>query len=138
MWIERYRGDSMKRMFLFFSHHLTGAQIEDAQKNYAIEEFVALPKELQPLWSQIDPDIPTLKERLKPLFGFLSKEAKKGDYTLIQGDFGAVYLMVNYVKKLGVIPVYATTKREAYEYIDASGKLVKKSIFKHRRFREYE
>ena len=125
-------------MILFFSHHLTEAQIEDAQKNYAIEEFVSLPKELQPLWSQIDPDIPTLKEGLKPLFDFLKTEAKKGDYALIQGDFGAVYLMVNYAKELGVIPVYATTKREAVEYIDENGKLVKKSVFEHRRFREYE
>ncbi len=128
----------MKKMILFFSHHLTEAQIEDAQKNYAIEEFVSLPKELQPLWSQIDPDIPTLKEGLKPLFDFLKTEAKKGDYALIQGDFGAVYLMVNYAKELGVIPVYATTKREAVEYIDENGKLVKKSVFEHRRFREYE
>ena len=128
----------MKKMFLLFSHTLTQAQIENAQKSFGVEEFVALSPDLQQIWSQIDPDLASLQEILEPLKEYLHKEASKGDYVLIQGDFGAVYLMVEYAKKLGLIPVYATTKRRVLEYIDTDGNTVKQSKFEHRRFREYD
>ena len=125
-------------MFLLFSHTLTKEQQEQAKKEFAIEEFVVLSDELRQLWMQIDPDLPSLKEVLQPIQSFLKQELKEGDYALIQGDFGAVYVMVNYAKEFGVIPVYATTKRSVTEITDENGKVVKKSIFEHRRFREYE
>ena len=128
----------MRKMFLLFSHRLTEEQKEQAKEEFDIERFVILPTELQQIWSRIDPDIPTLKEVLQPIADFFQKETEQDDYALIQGDFGAVCIMVGLAKELSVIPVYATTKREAIEYIDADGKVVKKSIFKHRRFREYE
>jgi len=55
---------------------------------------------------------------------------------LIQGDFGAVYHMVNFAKELGLIPIYATTKRESIE-LKQGNKIIKKSIFKHIKFRKY-
>lgn len=124
-------------MLLLFSHKLEKQQSEDAKKNWGVEYFVALPKPLQTLWSNIDPDLDSLEDVLSPLRAFIQENGREGDLVLIQGDFGASCLMASYVRQCGLVPVYATTKRVAEEYIK-EGKRVKKSIFEHRRFRKYE
>ena len=126
----------MNRMFLLFSHKLTDEQIKDAKINLEVEEFIYLPIELQTLFSNVPPSGVNLGEYLKPIFRFLIKNAKVGDYVLIQGEFGVVYRLVNFAKVLDLIPVYATTKRESIEEV-VDGKIVKKSVFAHVEFREY-
>ena len=126
----------MGKMILVFSHKLTQEQKDDAIKNFGVKEFLSLPKELQNIWSNISPDIQTLEKLLEPIKEFIKNNSKKDDVVLVQGDFGAVYIMVNFVKDLELLGVYATTKREVKEYQE-DGKLIKQSIFKHRRFREY-
>ena len=127
----------MKKMFLLFSHNLTQIQIDDAKNNFDIEKFVSLSQDLQELWSNIPSDLIFIKEYLLPFRNFLKKNSNFGDVVLIQGDFGAVYQMVNFANDLGLKAVYATTTR-VIEEIVIDEKTVKKSIFEHRRFREYE
>lgn len=126
----------MKNMFLLFSHKLTNEQIIDAKKVLKIDNFVYLPNDLQSLWSNVPAELESLKSYLLPLKEYIKNNAKKDDYVLIQGDFGAVYEMVNYAKKLNLTPVYATTKRETQEEIQKE-KVVKISKFKHIRYRKY-
>ena len=127
----------MKKMFLLFSHNLTQIQIDDAKNNLDIEKFVSLSQDLQELWSNIPSDLIVIKEYLLPFKNFLTENSNFGDVVLIQGDFGAVYQMVNFANDLGLKAVYATTTR-VIEEIVIDEKTVKKSIFEHRRFREYE
>jgi hypothetical protein len=124
-------------MFLLFSHKLSEVQMQTAREEFEVSEFVYLPDDLQKLWSNIDPDIGSLKDILALIKHFLQENADHDDIALIQGDFGACYIMANFCKELGVIPVYATTKRLLTEYIDESRKTIKKSTFEFRRFREY-
>lgn len=126
----------MKRMFLLFSHNLSEIQLNDAKSNWEVSEVVSLPNKLQDIWSNIPADIEKLREYLLPIRNFLAENSQYGDVVLIQGDFGAVYQMVNFSKDLGLIPVYATTSREIEEF-EENGKTIKKSIFEHIRFREY-
>lgn len=123
-----------KKMILLFSHTLSDEQIADGKQEFGVEEFVSLPNELQKLWSNIDADLEKLD--LEPFKRFLKSEARNGDIVLIQGDFGASFAMVQFALELGLLPVYATTKREVVEVVE-SGQTVKKSIFKYRRFRRY-
>ncbi len=88
----------MKKMFLLFSHVLSEEQENDARKNLKINEFVSLDKDLQIIWSNISPDIPSVKEHLNPIKTFLLNNLQSNDIVLIQGEFGAVYEMVNIVK----------------------------------------
>ena len=125
----------MKKMILLFSHKLSKTQIQMAQNEFGIKEFLYLPKDLQNIWSNIDPDIGTLD--LEPIKDFVKSISNKNDLVLIQGDVGACYIMVNFCKALGLIPVYATTKRIAKEYKEGDI-MVKKSIFEFRRFRKYD
>ena len=125
----------MKKMILIFSHKLTEEQDAYARKYFDIEEFVYLPKELQYIWSNLDPDIEKLN--LQKIKNFIVNSSHKDDVILVQGDFGACYEIVTFCKSLGIVPVYATTKRIVKEYINDEGKLEKKSIFEFRRLREY-
>jgi len=123
------------KLFLFFSHTLTQEQINDA-KNPGIDKFVPLPNELQYLWSNVPPELEDIEEYAKPFYEFLNINARKGDYVLVQGDFGLSCRLVNYSKQKGLIPVYATTKRKVIE-TEKDGKIVKISEFKHVQFRRY-
>ncbi len=125
----------MRRMFLLFSHKLTDEQIKDAKENWGIEEFIYLPETLQKIWSNIPPEIEDIKPLLEDIKQFLKDKANKGDIVLIQGDFGAVVEMVEFVR-FWLVPVYATTKRISKE-IEKDDKIVKVSEFKHVRFRKY-
>ncbi len=123
-----------KKMILLFSHTLSDEQKNDAIKSFGVKEFVSLPQELQKEWSNFDPDLDTLDA--KPFQEFLQNIANIGDVVLIQGDFGVTFSIVTFALSLGLIPVYATTKREVVE-VEENEQFIKKSIFKHRRFREY-
>jgi len=126
-----------KKMLLLFSHQLTQKQKEDAIRIWGVEEFISLPESLQCIWSDISPDLASLEDYLKPIKAFVDEASNENDLILIQGDFGASYMMVNESKKRNLTPVYATTQRVVEECIDGDKK-VKKSIFEHRRFRKYE
>jgi hypothetical protein len=82
-------------------------------------------------------DLAKIGPVLAPLRDWLTATAHPGDFVLIQGDFGAAYLMVNFALEKGLIPIYSTTRRSVEEerLSDGSVKLVRR--FRHERFRIY-
>lgn len=125
----------MSRLFLFFSHQLTDEQKKDIEK-LKIEEIILLPEKLQKRFSNVPPELDSLDDYVKPFLKFLFNNSQEGDYILLQGDFGLVYKLVEFSKVVGLIPIYATTKRVAIEKL-VDGKNIKVSEFKHIRFRKY-
>jgi hypothetical protein len=128
----------MTKMLLLFSHALTGDQEEDANNCLNIREFVPLSNDLQNLWTHRPPTKSSLRDSLGVFRRWLKENANQGDFVLIQGDFGAVYLMVNFAFSLGLIPVYATTERMVVEKRMQDNTVKSERIFKHRMFRRYE
>ncbi|SFV63254.1 Uncharacterized protein MJ1673 [hydrothermal vent metagenome] len=126
----------MKKMILLFSHKLTAEQIADAKASLGVEEFVALDNDLQNIWSNIPASLENLSDYLQPIRDFLTADIQKGDVALVQGDFGATCAIASFVKSLGGVAVYATTKRDVVEK-EIDGKIVKTSVFEHVRFREF-
>jgi len=126
----------MKKLFLLFSHTLTQTQIDDAVNSFGVKEFVALPANLQTLWSNVPANLESLQDYLEPLKKYVKDDVLKDDIVLIQGDFGAVYEMVSFCKELDLTAIYATTKRETKE-ITKDDKIIKTSYFKHIRYRKY-
>lgn len=124
------------KLHLLFNHALTEEQIKDAQKNLGVDEMVPFSEGLLNIWKDIPYNKPTLKDLLGGHITYLQEVANKGDYLLVQGDFGATYIMVEIAKACGVIPIYATTQRKSVENI-VEGKIVKTSIFEHGIYREY-
>lgn len=126
-----------RRMLLIFSHELTSIQKENAVIQFEISEFLTLPSELQKKWSNVPPDLEDLQEYLSDIFKWIDTNAERGDYALVQGDFGVTYMTVNYCLTKGIIPVYSTTKRRVQEEKNGD-KILALREFEHVMFRKYK
>lgn len=125
-------------MFLLFSHTLTQSQETDAIYNLSVGDFISLPQDLQDLWSNISPQSDDVADYLQPIKLFLSQNAQKKDYVLIQGDFGCTYHMVDFCKQNNFIPLYSTNKRATKEIRSINeNKITKISNFEHVKYRFY-
>ena len=127
-----------KKLFLIFNHDLTELQREDALSSLGVNRIVDLPSDLKLLWRQIPPDLEGIDGYLGPLKEWLVEKSDKGDFVLIQGDFGAVYIMVNFAFDNGLAPVYSTTDRRAIEKHATDGSVELTHNFRHMCFRRYE
>ena len=83
------------------------------------------------------PMLKPLKIISAPLKLWVEKTASVQDYILVQGDFGATYLMVNHAFKNGFVPIYATSVRKASEFLQKDGSIKMEHVFRFVRFREY-
>lgn len=125
------------QLILLFNHQLTDDQLQDAERTLSIRSVVAPPPALQALWSQVPADLPEIEPFLDPIKDWLRRTAHAEDHVLIQGDFGATCLMVRFALELDLVPVYATTERQATEELLPDGSLRLVHRFVHRRFRQY-
>ncbi len=133
----RTSGNHEVSLFLLFNHGLTPVQEADAHLSLGVSRLVPLPANLKHLWAQIPPDLPALQDYLRPLAEWLLGQARTGDFVLVQGDFGACYLMAHLALEHGLNPVYATTQRVAAEEPQGDGSVRVTRRFEHRRFRRY-
>lgn len=127
-----------KKLFLIFSHHLTDDQAANAKASLGVDSIVDMPENLRSVWRQIPPDLAELAVYLEPVRTWLAHEAGKGDYVLIQGDFGACYILVNTAFENSLVPVYSTTERRAREVRCSNGEVELTHHFRHVAFRRYE
>lgn len=123
-------------MLLIISHTLTSEQKKDARENLGVGDFISLPSVLQQKWSNIPPEFESLREYLKDVFKWIEKVAEKGDFVLVEGDFGATYSVVSYCIDKDLIPIYSTTERKVIEEATNDGVKTRR-VFKHVRFRQY-
>lgn len=127
----------MKKIFLLFSHTLTTRQEKDLKENHGIEEMIYLPPNLQDIWSNVDPEI-IEDEKLQEVLDYVIQNSREKDYVLIQGEWGFVYKSINFFKEKNLVPVYSTTKRDVIETTQDDGKILKKSIFEHVKYKKYK
>jgi len=125
------------RLYLLFNHRLTAEQEADARTSLKIAEIVPPTAAIQDLWRLIPADLEALDDYLRPVREWLAAAAAKGDYVLIQGDFGACFLMARFAIERGLIPIYSTTRRQAVEQNRSDGTVKLVHHFRHRRFRTY-
>jgi hypothetical protein len=82
--------------------------------------------------------VPSIKKYLYKIFTWIEVTFSKSDAIIVQGDFGAVYLIVSFCKQKGLIVVYSTTKRNIEEIHNADGTINTMRTFEHVIFRDYE
>jgi len=124
-------------LYLLFNHQLTDIQQSDAHASLGVQRIIDLPPNLKEVWRQLPPDVPEIDDYLSPIKTWLSEQASRSDYILIQGDFGACYIMVNFAFEMGLIPIYSTTLREAIEEHKDDGSVKLVHQFNHQIFRKY-
>jgi len=126
-----------KTLFLIFNHQITSIQKQDAYISLGAERIKEMPAGIKKLWRNIPADMSELNGYLEPVKKWLYENAKKYDYVLIQGDFGACYIMTKLAFEIGLIPIYSTTEREATEEYKKDGTVKLVHQFKHQAFRKY-
>ena len=124
-------------LFLIFNHRLTQIQKDDARASLGVGHIINLPPDLEKLWQQIPVDLSKIDDYLAPIKTLLSEQASMSDYVLIQGDFGATFIMVKFAFENGLIPIYSTSRREAVEEHNDEGTVKLTHNFKHVMFRKY-
>lgn len=128
----------MKRsLFLLFNHQVTKDQEEDARQSLGASVIADMPGDLKTLWRRVPPEIEGIYDFLEPFREWLDREAKAGDFVLVQGDFGACWHMVGHAFDRGLVPVYSTTDREAKEEYGKDGTIRTIHLFRHKQFRRY-
>jgi len=130
-------GNIHKKLFLIFNHEITENQAMNAEKDLGITDIIDMPNNLKHIWNQIPAKEKHIARYLEPIKKWVMAHAGKDDFILVQGDFGATYLMVEFALKHGLIPVYSTTVRQAAEFTKPDGSLKTEHIFKHQLFRKY-
>ena len=105
----------MPRLFLFFNHEITPRQLARARLELGVAEVAQPPAELSRRWANVPPDEERLLPWMRPVFAWLDEQAAPGDFVLVQGEFGACYLLVRHALDRGLVPVYSTTERHARE-----------------------
>lgn len=127
----------MPKMFLLFSHTLTSSQEKEAKEIHKCEKCIPLPKVLQKKWSNVSPKENLDESILNVFIEYLSSHSNKGDYVLIQGDYGLTYGVVKWCNNNSRTPVYSTTERKTKDVKLNYGSIKKVSEFKHINFRRY-
>jgi len=127
----------MKKLIIVFSHKLTDLQEKDAVNSLSVGDFVYLPKSLQRIWSNIDPQKDDTDEEVSLILNWVLENASSKDIVLVQGEPGAAYSLVKLLKEKKLTVVYSTTKREAFEIKDSDGSISIIHKIRHVRYREY-
>lgn len=127
----------MTNLFLFFNHTFTGKQEQEARTSLFVQNIIRPPDPIQALWGQVPPDSEKLRPFMRPILSWLDQYGRKGDFVLVQGDFGACFLLVQHALQRGYTPIYSTTERKAVEKKLDNGKIALTHIFSHIRFRKY-
>ncbi|MCK9328829.1 MAG: CRISPR-associated protein Csx20 [Candidatus Cloacimonetes bacterium] len=125
----------MKKIFLFFSHRLNDIQEKELMEKWAIDRYIYLPNCLQYKWSNIDPHI--LEIDISPFTGWIEANSNSEDIFLVQGDFGATFKLVTFLKLKGNTVIYSTTERVCCESPDNNDGVKITHRYKHIQFREY-
>jgi hypothetical protein len=63
-------------LFLLFNQRVTAAQDKAARQQLGVAHIIPLPPELQPIWSQIPPELPALATYLEPVRIWLASPAR--------------------------------------------------------------
>ena len=127
----------MPNLFLLFNHLLTDAQADQARQELGVDTIVVPPEEVSRCWANIPPEPKSIRNGLEPVFSWVDNNVSAGDFLLIQGDFGACYLVLEYIRDTGIEAVYATTRRQATEQQIDEQTVQLTHRFSHVRFRKY-
>lgn len=121
----------MKKIILLFSHTLTEPQIKELKENWNCEEIIYMPNNLKSNWMNVSGEVD-----ISQFQKFLLDNLQKGDYVLIQGEWGLTYNMINFAKENDFVPLYAATMREVTEHKEGD-RVFKNSVFSHTKFKKY-
>ncbi len=136
--LKKHSAGVAKKGIFLISHEPSPEQIRELEEKWGVRSIVKMPEDIAVRWRAIPPDVESIKEEILPVRKWIDDVCKPGDVVVVQGDYGASFMLANYVKKIGCTPLYATTERKVDERVLDDGSVEQKRLFRHVRFREYE
>lgn len=122
----------MSKFLNISNHTLSFEQVEEL-KAKGFDEIVELPAELKAAWAQCNPE--SYRDLCKKIKDFMKENGITSAH--LAGFPAAVsYMCVKPVR--GTAFFYAFSERVSVEETQADGSVVKKNVFKHKGFFEYE
>jgi hypothetical protein len=125
------------KMAVLLNHTMNNEQILQAQTELGVDSFVLPRENVTKKWSDADPCADLAHLGIEIITEWLSSETSRGDYILVQGDYGLTFAVVDWCLRKGLIPVHATTQQCVMESMERDTKVVKRE-FRHVKFRKYE
>lgn len=126
----------MTHIYILLNHSLTERQVAELRQSYGNDAQLEYPPEtIKTFWSQIPVTASLLKEPMQEIVKWLSR-ACANDVLLVQGDYGATFMLVDYALKNGLIALYAVTQRVAQEQKNGE-QVIRRYVFEHECFRKY-
>lgn len=126
----------MKKFIVLMSHDMSEIQKNDAYENLKVTQIIKAPTQIKEIWGNVDPISDLDISKLNNVTSWIKNISQKGDYVLVQGEFGATFYIVDYCFKNGLIPVYATSIRRVEE-IRQGEKVLTNRVFVHEGYRKY-
>lgn len=126
----------MKKFIVLMSHDMSDIQKNDAYENLKVAEIIEAPAEIKAIWGNVDPISDLDISKLDKVISWIKNISEKGDYILVQGEFGATFYIVDYCFKSDLIPVYATSIRRVEETREGERVLTNR-VFVHEGYRQY-
>lgn len=125
----------MSRTFCLLNHTLTQKQLDELKQRFGSSEVVYPEESLSSRWAQIPPE-ESNADIIASVVSWLKRNAERGDFFIVQGEFGSTFTLVDFALKNALVPLYATTRRVAKEF--RSGETVRREyVFEHVCFKEY-
>jgi hypothetical protein len=125
------------RVAVLLNHALTPTQHKNLGKRYPDCEIEYPPAPLQRLFGQFPPGTQFPEQEAQKITAWLQSTLRPGDIAWIQGENGLSFYLVNFALQMGCIPIYATTKRDAYDTHLSDNSVELKHTFVFSGFREY-
>ncbi|KIO69862.1 hypothetical protein B4064_1145 [Caldibacillus thermoamylovorans] len=125
------------KILVIMSHKLTEGQKQELRQRFNAESFINFPEHIKQQWMNIPPFGPWRNEFLQGIKEWLTHQLEKGDKVIVQGEFGATFFLVYWLKKNGYEVYYATSERKVVEEVKPDGTVETSRRFQHVCFREY-
>jgi hypothetical protein len=127
----------MPKALIVMSHQLLPKQKEELMSRFKVEKIIYLPEQLQRSWREIPSKGKMPEKSLDEIARWVKITCSREDVVLVQGEFGAVFYLVDYILQQGFKAIYATTDRDYTEEILPDNAVLRKHLFRHETFREY-
>lgn len=135
--LEAGGASAQRRMLVLLNHEWSEMQQVEARQRFGVEELLRPPPEIQRAFGEVGPEGELGEEQVCPLVDWLRDAGTPGDYFWVQGEHGLTVALVQKAARMGLVPVYATTRREAEEERQADGTTLAVRRFRHVQFRRY-
>lgn len=125
------------KVFIIMTHNLLDVQINELQQRMNVNEIIYLPEKLKKDFMQISNSNTKNIKLINEIKSFININKTKGDYVLVQGEYGITNYIVNWCFKNELIPIYDAKERAYNEEDLENGSVPNKNIFNYIKFEKY-